>query len=145
MPVRGKARCKLSLLNTNIVCPASPAYGRIFHGRPVDEAVAAIGRKLLGKEGGFSCISCHGVGKTPALEVFESEGINLAVTGSRIRREYFQRWMSLPLAVDPQTKMPAYFDDEGRSPLTEVLDGDAFRQMDAIWECLREAGATLER
>jgi hypothetical protein len=32
--------------------------------------------------------------------------------------------------------MPVYF-DEGRSPLTEVLDGDAEKQIDAIWQYLR--------
>ncbi|HAM73979.1 MAG TPA: hypothetical protein DCM86_20330 [Verrucomicrobiales bacterium] len=105
--------------------------------RPPDEALAAVGRKLLGKVGGFSCVSCHGVNAMPALEVFESEGINLALTGSRIRREYFQRWMRLPLAVDPSTKMPAYFDEEGHSPLTEVFEGDALRQLEAIWEFLK--------
>jgi hypothetical protein len=32
--------------------------------------------------------------------------------------------------------MPVYF-DEGKSPLTEVLGGDAEKQMDAIWEYIR--------
>jgi hypothetical protein len=32
--------------------------------------------------------------------------------------------------------MPAYFED-GRSPLTELLDGDAEKQIDALWHYLR--------
>lgn len=45
--------------------------------------------------------------------------------------------MKLPLSVDPGTKMPAYFDEEGKSPLGDVLDGDALRQIDAIWEFIK--------
>ncbi|MBI1841994.1 MAG: hypothetical protein HYR88_14235, partial [Verrucomicrobia bacterium] len=104
---------------------------------PVDEKLAAIGRRLLGKVGGFSCVSCHGVNTLPAMEVFESEGINLAYSARRLRRAYFDRWMRLPMAVDPQTKMPAYFDEEGRSQLNEVLEGDAGKQLDAVWEFLK--------
>lgn len=104
---------------------------------PISPASAQLGQKLVGKAGGFSCISCHGVGSMAALEVFESEGINLAYTARRVRKEYFQRWMRLPLAVDPSTKMPAYFDEEGKSPLVEFLDGDAEKQIDAIWEYIR--------
>ena len=44
--------------------------------------------------------------------------------------------MRNPLAIDPQTKMPVYF-DEGKSPLTEVLDGDAEKQMTAVWHYMR--------
>ena len=44
--------------------------------------------------------------------------------------------MRNPLAIDPQTKMPVYF-EEGKSPLTEILDGDAEKQMTAIWHYLR--------
>jgi hypothetical protein len=32
--------------------------------------------------------------------------------------------------------MPVYF-EEGKSPLTEVLDGDAEKQMTAMWQYLR--------
>ena len=132
--------------------PAFPAYGAKLaeglaatHGwgkasievGPVDEKLAAVGRRLLGKVGGFSCVSCHGVNTLPAMEVFDSEGINLSYATRRLRREYFDRWMRLPIAVDPQTKMPAYFDEEGRSPLNEVLDGDAAKQLDAVWEYLK--------
>ena len=51
-------------------------------------------------------------------------GINLAKVGDRLLPEYFRRWMSSPLRVDPQTKMPAYF-NQGQSALFDILDGDA--------------------
>jgi mono/diheme cytochrome c family protein len=103
---------------------------------PVDMGLAQLGQKLVGKEGGFSCISCHGVGPLPALEVFESEGINLAYSGARLLPQYYRRWLRNPLAIDPQTKMPSYFED-GKSPLTDVLEGDAEKQITALWQYLR--------
>jgi hypothetical protein len=41
------------------------------------------------------------------------------------------------LRIDPTTKMPVYFDPEGKSPLTEIYDGDGARQIEAIWQYLR--------
>ena len=102
----------------------------------VDRELARLGQKLVGKDGGFSCVSCHGVGSVEALEVFESEGINLAYAGERLLPSYYRRWMRHPLGIDPQTKMPVYF-DEGKSPLSEVLGGDAEQQITAIWHYLR--------
>jgi mono/diheme cytochrome c family protein len=110
--------------------PKSPAEP------PVDAALAEIGRKLVGKDGGFSCVACHAVGPMPALEVFESEGINLAYSADRLLPGYYRRWFRAPTTIDPLTKMPVYF-DEGKSPLTDILDGDGEKQITAVWEYLR--------
>lgn len=104
---------------------------------PVNRDLAQQGQKLVGKDGGFSCVSCHAVGPLPALEVFESEGPNLASAAERLLPDYFRRWVRNPLAIDPQTKMPVYFDEEGRSPLSEILGGNGDKQLSAIWEYLR--------
>jgi mono/diheme cytochrome c family protein len=103
---------------------------------PVNQELAKLGQKLVGKDGGFSCISCHSAGALEATEVFESEGINLAYSADRLLPQYYRRWVRNPLAIDPQTKMPVYFED-GKSPLTDVLDGDAEKQIDAVWQYLR--------
>jgi len=110
--------------------PRTPAEG------PLNMEFAKLGQKLVGKDGGFSCVSCHGVGNMEAMEVFESEGINLAYSGERLLLPYYRRWLRNPLAIDPQSKMPVYFEDD-KSPLTEVLDGDADKQIDAIWQYIR--------
>ena len=81
-------------------------------------------------------MSCHGIGPALALEVFESEGINLAYSADRLMPDYYRRWFRAPTSIDPQTKMPVYF-DEGKSPLTDVLDGDGEKQISAVWEYLR--------
>jgi cytochrome c1 len=103
---------------------------------PIDNTLAKLGQKLVGKDGGFSCISCHAVGSLAAMDVFESEGINFTYSYDRLLRDYYYRWMRNPLSIDPQTKMPVYF-EEGKSPLTEILDGDAEKQITAIWHYLR--------
>ncbi len=100
---------------------------------PIDLAAAAIGRKLAGPDGGFNCVSCHSVGPVKATQVFESEGVNLAHSASRLLHAYYHRWVLNPLQIDAQTKMPAFF-DQGRSPLIEIFDGDAEKQIEAIWQ-----------
>ncbi len=104
----------------------------------IDEEAAKIGHKMIGKDNGLSCISCHAINDLPALEVFESEGVNFGLTGARLLKPYFFRWMRAPLAVDPQTKMPGYFED-GKSALTDYYDGDAEKQINALYEYIRQA------
>ncbi len=111
--------------------PETPREG------PIDEEMAKTGQKLVSAIGGFSCISCHAVGTLGATQVFESAGINLAYSGERLLKEYFHRWVRNPLAIDPSTKMPVYFDEEGRSPLADVYDGDGQKQREAIWQYIR--------
>lgn len=103
---------------------------------PVRAELAEAGRQLVGKEGGFSCVSCHAIGTQKATEVFEAEGINLSYAAARLQPSYYRRWLLNPTLIEPQSKMPVYF-DRGASPLTEVLDGNADRQMEAMWEYFR--------
>ena len=104
---------------------------------PLDVELAKVGQKLIGVDGGFSCISCHSVGTAKAAQVFESEGINFSYAVERIQRAYYERWTRNPLRIDPQTKMPVYFQDDGSSPLPDVLGGDTAKQLDAFWQFFR--------
>ena len=110
--------------------PRSPAEP------PIDPELAEIGRRLAGKDGGFSCVSCHAIGKVEASEVVESEGINLVYAAERLLPSYFRHWLRNPLSIEPQTKMPLYFED-GKSQLADTLDGDAERQIGALWQYVR--------
>lgn len=103
---------------------------------PVDEQAAKIGHKLVGLDGGLSCVNCHAINDAYAVAVFESEGLNLGLTSARLLKPYFFRWMRAPLSVDPGTKMPAYFED-GRSALTDYYDGDAEKQINALYQYMR--------
>ena len=75
--------------------------------------------------------------------MFESEGLNFGLTGSRLLKPYFFRWMRAPLAVDPQTKMPGYFED-GKSALTDYYEGDGEKQINALYEYIRQGEKMAE-
>ena len=106
---------------------------------PLAPEKAKIGRKLVSANGGFFCFSCHAIGSLKPAQVFDAQGINLAKVGDRLLPEYFRRWMSSPLRVDPQTKMPAYF-NQGQSALFDILDGDAGQQIEALHHYIRLGG-----
>lgn len=104
---------------------------------PIDMEMAETGRNLVSADGGFSCIACHAVGEMEAIQVFESAGINLAYSGERLLKPFYMHWVLNPLKIDPTTKMPVYFDEQGRSPLYEVYEGDGLKQIEAMWQYMR--------
>jgi mono/diheme cytochrome c family protein len=132
--------------------PAFPAYAPFLaeglstrHGQPVKSVAdtasvaedAGKGRKLVSAQGGFSCISCHGIADFGATAVFEAPGINLALSFERLQPEYFKRWIRSPISVDPTTKMPGYFDEQGNSPLPEFYEGNGPKTIQALWEYMK--------
>ena len=102
----------------------------------IDPAMAEIGKTLAGA-GGFGCTTCHGIGDLKATAAFEVEGTNFKLVPDRIRADYYHRWMDNPKSVTPSTKMPLYSTD-GKSQRTDVLDGDAKKQFNAIWQYLHQ-------
>lgn len=98
----------------------------------VDAALAEIGKTLSGAEG-FGCTTCHGVGDVKATAAFEVEGINFSLIPDRLRPDYYVRWMDHPASVTPSTKMPRYAEGN-RSQRGDVLEGDALKQYEAIWQ-----------
>lgn len=114
------------------------------HGRPpksppppVDEKMADAGRTLSAKKN-WGCIACHNVGKAVAAEAFEAPGINFAHVRDRLTRDYFDRWVYSPLRVEPGTKMPAVFQVGRKSLLDQFFDGDADKQVEALWQYLQK-------
>lgn len=108
--------------------PAEPA---------IDMDAAKVGQKLVSAAGGFSCVTCHSVGDFGADQAFETPGLDLAHSGERLRRSYFERWVRNPIQIDPASKMPVFFDENGKSPLTDFYDGDGPKTINAIWQYLR--------
>ena len=95
------------------------------------------GETLLGENGGFNCLQCHALGDRAATAVFEAPAPNFALSRERLRKEFFDRWLLFPLRIDPETKMPRFADDDGKTPLTDFFDGKASEQYDAIWQYLQ--------
>jgi len=100
-----------------------------------DQKVQLIGENLTSKER-WGCVSCHDVGKTEAVGVFESPGPNFMYIKERLRREYYDRWLWAPTRVEPDTKMPSVYMHKEKSLLKDVLDGDPDKQIDAMWQYL---------
>lgn len=104
---------------------------------PGDAEKIKIGETLVGENGGFNCVQCHILGNRAATAVFEAPGPNLAWAPQRLRREYFLRWALAPTRIDPETKMPKFADEEGKTPLTDFFHGEAREQFLAIWQFLQ--------
>ena len=112
------------------------------HGFPLATAAAKAGdpgaikagETLVSENGGFNCTTCHALGERPPTAPFEAPAINLAYAHERLRKEYYDRWVYFPQRIDPDTKMPRFSDDNGKTPLTDFYEGTARRQYDAIWD-----------
>jgi hypothetical protein len=103
-----------------------------------DEELAAAGSKLSGKSPNesFSCVQCHAVATAPPFAPFEAPAVNFAYSAERLRKDYYHWWVHNPLKIDPQTKMPAFERDDGKTPITSVYEGDARKQFEAVWHYL---------
>ncbi len=93
----------------------------------------AAGRQLSGIKG-LACVQCHTFGGERALGI---QAINLLTMTQRLRESWFRRYMLEPTRYRPGTRMPASF-PEGKSVLTSVFDGDADRQIHALWKYLEQ-------
>ena len=104
--------------------------------RPGDAQLAIHGERLIANGTGFGCVQCHALGDKPATQVFEREGIELTLSRKRLRHEYYTRWLADPPRLDPESRMTKFANSKGKTAFTDVLDGDATRQFEAIWQYL---------
>src|SRR5581483_7586532 len=103
--------------------PALTLHQSSFASAKVD-----AGRQLVGK-GGFGCISCHDFAGTPNTG---TRGPDLTLAASRLRYDWYERWLEQPQRMQPGTRMPQVFTD-GKSTITTLLGGHADAQADAMW------------
>jgi hypothetical protein len=137
--------------------PSFPAYAHVLaaglageHGHPAIEPVqahapnadaATAGRELV-QSTGLDCRQCHGIGSQPPTgdrQTLLAPGINFALVKDRMREDFYHRWMLDPPRFDLNTRMPKLAIDGKTTKVTRILDGDARKQFDAIWEFLQEA------
>jgi cytochrome c2 len=100
----------------------------------LDLALATDGRRLVGKDG-LNCITCHSFGDRPSAG---TPGLDFLGFSKRIRGDFWRRYALSPLRAKPGTRMPTYFED-GKSQTRDVLDGDATKQIEAIWTFFQRA------
>jgi mono/diheme cytochrome c family protein len=103
-----------------------------------DAKSVSLGHQLtLQAPRGFFCVQCHAVGEQPPAGASDHRGVNFVYVRDRIRRDYFIRWITNPLRLDPGSKMPTFAPDGKMTNIATVYGGDAQRQFAAIWEYLR--------
>jgi len=98
-----------------------------------DPTLAPFGASLAGFEG-YSCVSCH-IWKGQSMAEPDPGAIapELTTVTRRINREWFDRWLNEPSRVQPGTPMPQIFKIGMPATLGHILDGDAQKQKDALW------------
>ncbi|WDE98601.1 c-type cytochrome [Lentisphaera profundi] len=96
-----------------------------------------FGLKLLGMNGGFSCIVCHDVGSTKAIAPFGAPGVDLKYSAQRLRYNYYLRWMLNPQRLVKSTPMTRFSNDNKTTFLKDIHSGDAKKQFDDIWNYLQ--------
>lgn len=101
---------------------------------PFLESDARIGRDFVGTKigAGLACVTCHRIAGQNALAI---QGIDLAATYDRLQFDWFEQFMLHPARFKPGTRMPQFWFG-GQSPFPNILDGDAKKQIQAIWSYL---------
>ncbi len=88
----------------------------------------------------FQCVKCHQV--TPETSAMGSSFLapDLTLTKHRLKPEWVKQWVSDPQKLQEGTMMPTFFAD-GQSPMPDILEGDAEKQITAIRDYLFRYGS----
>ncbi|MBY0526473.1 MAG: hypothetical protein K2R98_23970 [Gemmataceae bacterium] len=135
--------------------PSFPAYADVLSqglaAEPepplFDKALAEIGNKLTFRTA-LDCRQCHAVGRDQIMgddKTQISPGINFAHARERLRPDFFHRFVLDPPRYDPATKMPKFIADLKTSKVTSVFNGDARKQMEAIWNFIQSVPVEPEK
>ena len=96
--------------------------------------LASAGRELAGTDR-MACVSCHYLGE----RMPETSGpFDLTRTTQRLRREWFDAFITSPSRLQPGATMPG-LGAGGESVIHNILDGDLARQAEALWVWSRHA------
>lgn len=103
--------------------------------RTLVAALEAAGPRLVTTDG-LACTSCHQVGNVvPTKAPLNARGPDMSMLGSRIRREWFDRWCNNPARIVPRMEMPAV-----KIPVRGVLNDNVEDQLAAVWHILNTPG-----
>ncbi len=90
-----------------------------------------IGHELSGTNG-LNCIVCHTFQQKRAATM---PAVDLTEMAERLHKNWFYHYMRTPQRFSTNTIMPSFWPG-GRAMRKDVLDGDADRQMQALWQYL---------
>jgi mono/diheme cytochrome c family protein len=81
----------------------------------------AQGQELVGANDpkknptGMGCVTCHSLREfKPAVAADATRGPELTLMSTRLRQDFFRRWMHDPARIQPGTAMPNFFTDKSR-------------------------------
>lgn len=99
-----------------------------------------VGRQLFEM---LRCMQCHIVGPIPEGKEAADMAPDLRLSRKRLRPQWILDWLKDPQALQEGTRMPTFF-SEGVSPVQNIFEGKADRQIEAIRNhvlALGQAGA----
>lgn len=99
----------------------------ITHG--LQSANVEVGRKLLGTQGGYGCITCHDWGKRKSMGI---SGLDLSIIPDRLHLDWLHQYLRNPSAYRDHTLMPSFWPD-GAASNKEILGGDTESQISSIY------------
>lgn len=100
-----------------------------------ESAIAAGGGRLVSTDG-FGCVSCHQIGSVvPDKAPLNARGPALTQIESRIRRQWFDRFVNDPSRIVPRMEMPSV-----RIPVKGVLGDKVETQLAAVWRAVNTPG-----
>ena len=97
--------------------------------RPED---VEVGARLAGTTG-LGCVQCHVYGQHGSTGI---RSVDLTKMTERIDSRWFRQLLLDPKSIGMNSRMPEFLVDGGKSPVTDVFDGDAERQVEALWSAL---------
>jgi len=103
------------------------------------EKIKSDGRTLVGDKG-LSCVKCHVFGGQGAPGI---QAIDLQRMTTRLREDWFHRYLMSPTTYRPGTRMPASFPD-GKSVLPALYNGEPSLQIAAMWKYLADGASARE-
>ena len=98
-----------------------------------------LGQQLTSKTA-LDCRQCHGIGDnlpTGDEKTKIAPGINFVHIKERLDDEYYRRFVLDPPRFDISTKMPRLSADGKTTKITNILDGNADLQFQAIWRYIQ--------
>lgn len=107
---------------------AADAHPGMDEEPPFSEEAVEHGRALAGTSG-LGCIQCHNFGKYESLGI---PAVDLTKMHERIRPGWFHSLLMDPDSVGMNSRMPIFWNAEGKSPVEDVLDGDPAAQARAL-------------
>lgn len=115
-----------------------------FYEDPAAEVVWAPGEREEAQKlfTALNCTSCHTMGfngNTPLAP-------DLHKAAARLRPSWIRKWLTNPQAIMPNTTMPQFFGEDGKSPIeTGYFGGDGEKQINALTKLVIEYGGVTRK